>query len=205
MDWPEIWRLMEVSTMFFIYRYCVFTYGRKVSFFPVDIAIFTLFEPIAMFQRLTWNVVWIDCNVILVCIFIYKNMKNAVKITGFITIIFVIYRRFVLITKTAWCWMFMNSNRTSNKTISSFHTVSKWNRILHFDTTIPSHISCMSHWFLHVGESMSNQHAGSGCIISHLICNSTCISWPWYNVTLHDKIIQYTNTQFLNFKCVLAH
>ncbi len=24
-DWPEIWCLMEVSTMFYIYRYCLFT------------------------------------------------------------------------------------------------------------------------------------------------------------------------------------
>ena len=29
-DWPEIWCLMEVSTIFFIYRYCVFNcYGRN--------------------------------------------------------------------------------------------------------------------------------------------------------------------------------
>ncbi len=28
-DWPEIWRWMEVSTMFHVFRYCVFTwYGR---------------------------------------------------------------------------------------------------------------------------------------------------------------------------------
>ncbi len=28
-DWPEIWSLMDVSTMFYIFRYCVFTwYGR---------------------------------------------------------------------------------------------------------------------------------------------------------------------------------
>ncbi len=31
-DWPEIWRLMEVSTMFYVCRYCVFTwYGRKCT------------------------------------------------------------------------------------------------------------------------------------------------------------------------------
>ncbi len=29
MDWPEIWSLMEVSTIFYICRYCVFTWGGR--------------------------------------------------------------------------------------------------------------------------------------------------------------------------------
>ena len=30
-DWPEIWCLMEVSTMFYICRYCVFTWWGSIS------------------------------------------------------------------------------------------------------------------------------------------------------------------------------
>ncbi len=29
-DWPEIWHLMEVSTMFYICGYCVFTYRADI-------------------------------------------------------------------------------------------------------------------------------------------------------------------------------
>ena len=38
MEWPEIWCLMEVSTMFYICRYCVFTWWGRVTGLSTAIA-----------------------------------------------------------------------------------------------------------------------------------------------------------------------
>ncbi len=91
-DWPEIWRWMEVSTMFNICIYCVFTlYGRvdikwMVLPWTVTSASFDIFLP-KLFDRLHWYVpsslscMLLRCKIFVIC-FILPTCSSLISTLG---------------------------------------------------------------------------------------------------------------------------